>query len=61
VGGWMDGRESRVKYCLQQSKIEIQSFRLAIKVQGCEHFAEVVLTMKKEYYRKLVNLSLDEM
>jgi hypothetical protein len=20
VGGWMDGRESRVKYCLQQSK-----------------------------------------
>jgi hypothetical protein len=29
VDGWMDGWESRVKDCLQQSKIKTNNFKLA--------------------------------
>jgi hypothetical protein len=31
MGGWMDGRESRVKDCLQQSKIII----IIRKIKSC--------------------------
>jgi hypothetical protein len=61
VGGWMEGRESRVKDCLQQSKREkvyIKSIKKTLlKLSKNKIFTSFKVSLKLKFYFEFISYS----